>query len=267
MTSVRVTVTRAKGSTPRDAGTSMLVFADRIEGTIGGGALEWQAMQVARQMLAEGKSEHDLALPLGPSLGQCCGGAVTLRFEAGRPLVPQTGAPVWIWGAGHVGRALVHTLAPCDAIKLVWVDTEAERFPRETPSFVDVVVATEPALLMPRAPNDARHVILTYSHDLDFDLCHAALRHGFKSCGVIGSATKWARFRSRLARLGHTIAAIDQITCPIGDPSLGKVPQAIAIGVAAQVLSTCAAEPQMSRMEQRRAPKPATANNVPAERS
>ncbi len=97
---------------------------------------------------------------------------------------------------------------------------------------------------MPHAPQAAQHLILTYSHEIDFELCHAALPHGFDFCGLIGSGTKWARFRRRLKDLGHTDAQIDRITSPIGAPDLGKHPQAIAIGVAAQLLrhrAACAA--------------------------
>jgi xanthine dehydrogenase accessory factor len=95
----------------------------------------------------------------------------------------------------------------------------------------------DPGLAVALAPKDAEHLILTYSHALDLDLCHRLLTHGFSACGLIGSATKWARFRSRLAALGHSAPAIDRIDCPIGNPSLGKHPQAIAIGVASAFLS------------------------------
>jgi len=90
---------------------------------------------------------------------------------------------------------------------------------------------------VPHAPARADHLIVTYSHDLDLKLCDALLRHDFASCGLIGSATKWARFRSRLAALGHSEAEISRIACPIGDPALGKHPQAIAVGTAAGLLS------------------------------
>ncbi len=214
----------------------MLVFADRIEGTIGGGALEWEAMRQARQMLADGARFSERRMPLGPGLGQCCGGAVTLVFEAAEALDPPGTAPLWIWGAGHVGRALVTVMAPLPEVAITWVDTTNGRFPAEVPDTVFKFIAHDPALAMPRAPKDAHHLILTYSHDIDLSLCHAALTHGFASCGLIGSATKWARFQSRLRNLGHADAQISRITCPIGDPSLGKHPQAIAIGVAARLL-------------------------------
>jgi xanthine dehydrogenase accessory factor len=237
VTFIRVTVAEARGSTPRAAGTAMLVYPDRIEGTIGGGALEWQAMQTARAMLRDGTAQATRAMPLGPALGQCCGGAVTLEFEADAPLPKPDPAPLWIWGAGHVGRAIVATVAPLNGFALTWIDTDAARFPDAIPAGVDQVIAAQPARLMPRAPRAAHHLILTYSHDLDLELCHAALSHGFASAGLIGSATKWARFRSRLEGLGHAPGHIDRIVCPIGDPSLGKEPQAIAIGVAARLMS------------------------------
>jgi xanthine dehydrogenase accessory factor len=152
---------------------------------------------------------------------------------------------VWIWGAGHVGRALVGVLAPLPDVALTWVDTGADRFPGAVPPGVAVIADADPARVMAHAPVDAHHLILTYSHALDLALCHAALVRGFASCGLIGSATKWARFRSRLAGLGHAAPAIARIRCPIGDPSLGKHPQAIAIGVAAALLAPAAVAAQV----------------------
>ncbi|WP_126979404.1 xanthine dehydrogenase accessory protein XdhC [Frigidibacter oleivorans] len=284
---VRVLVAGIRGSTPREAGAAMLVGATACEGTIGGGALEWQAIATARQVLARGEGLAQ-ALPLGPALGQCCGGAVTLAFEVlrpgalpaarsglvARPLAAAAGdpplavarmlsraraqgwrpeapvladgwlveaelpppRPVWIWGAGHVGRALVAVLAPLPGLAITWVDTAPDRFPQAVPPGVTPLVAADPGRVAMLAPADAAHLILTYSHALDLDLCHRLLGHGFASCGLIGSASKWARFRGRLRALGHADAQILRIACPIGEPELGKHPQAIAVGVAAALL-------------------------------
>ncbi|WP_415919823.1 xanthine dehydrogenase accessory protein XdhC [Tateyamaria sp. SN6-1] len=139
---------------------------------------------------------------------------------------------LWIWGAGHVGRALIDTLQHMPGYDITWVDTAANRFPAHIPPTVRDVVASDPARLMRHAPTHARHLILTYSHEIDLALCHAALGHGFGACGLIGSRTKWARFRKRLGELGHSETQISRITCPIGDPSLGKAPHMIALGVA-----------------------------------
>ena len=234
MTGIRITVTRTAGSVPRGPGTQMMVWPDRTEGTIGGGALEWQAMAHARAMLAEDRAKDALTLPLGPALGQCCGGSVSLDFAVADNLDRPHGAPLWIWGAGHVGRALVGVMAPLPDWEITWVDTAADRFPPDAP--VTTLVAADPARAVAHAPDDAHHLILTYSHEIDLALCHAILSRPFAGAGLIGSATKWARFRNRLTALGHAPAHIARIACPIGDPSLGKHPQAIAIGVAVAML-------------------------------
>ncbi|MBC7138641.1 MAG: xanthine dehydrogenase accessory protein XdhC [Defluviimonas sp.] len=284
---VRVLVAGAAGSVPREAGAAMLVGAAAQEGTIGGGRLEWQAAARARELLAAGTAGAVERVPLGPALGQCCGGAVTLAFErldAARlaqlgsgPLLARAldGAPMpmavarllararaegalprlplleggwlveraapppralWIWGAGHVGRALVAVLAPLPDLAITWVDTGAGRFPEAIPAGVAQVIAANPADLVPHAPRGAEHLIVTFSHALDLELCHRLLGHGFAAAGLIGSATKRARFHGRLRALGHADARILRIACPIGDPALGKHPQAIAVGVAAALL-------------------------------
>ena len=285
----RIVVAAVAGSAPREGGAAMLVWGEDASGgqsgTIGGGALEWQAVQAARAMLARGGNRLD-RLPLGPALGQCCGGAVTLLTEVysaamvaplsgqdviARPvdasplplavrrilsrardqgILPEPGlvqgwmiepaarplSPLWVWGAGHVGRAIVGVMAPLPGLAITWVDVAADRFPDTIPDGVTILPAANPAALAPHAPPGADHLILTYSHALDLDLCHRLLTHGFRNLGLIGSASKAARFRARLLALGHTPASIARITCPIGDPSLGKRPQAIAIGVASAFL-------------------------------
>ena len=234
MTAIRITVTKTAGSAPRDAGTQMLVWADRSEGTIGGGTLEWEAMAEARRMLQAGRKTHQARIPLGPALGQCCGGSVSLVWEEAEAMTTPPARPLWIYGAGHVGRALVHVMAPLPEFAITWVDTHADRFPQTE---VTTLVAADPAQAVKHAPTDADHLILTYSHEIDLALCHAVLTHCFHSAGLIGSATKWARFRTRLAALGHSHAQISRIACPIGDPSLGKHPAAIALGVATAMIS------------------------------
>ncbi|GAB5448737.1 MAG: xanthine dehydrogenase accessory protein XdhC [Gymnodinialimonas sp.] len=259
----------------------MLVWADGQSGTIGGGRLEFDAVKMARKNIERQIVSSAKSVPLGPELGQCCGGAVTLSFELfsdpaltlsfpyAHPVMaalspsaaveeviargvtaptlvddwlvePRT-APsqkLWIWGAGHVGRALVHILSPVQDIEITWIDTAADRFPQDVPGTVQQAIAADPPRLMPHAPSVAHHLIVTYSHEIDLALCHAALSHSFQTCGLIGSATKWARFRKRLQQLGHSDAQISRIMCPIGDPALGKHPQAIAIGVAARLLDS-----------------------------
>ncbi|MEZ5777901.1 MAG: xanthine dehydrogenase accessory protein XdhC [Paracoccaceae bacterium] len=161
-----------------------------------------------------------------------------------RWMVEPVNAPlreIWIWGAGHVGRALVGVLGPLPGLALTWIDTGAERFPDMQEGIIRKIAAN-PAELAAEAPAGAEHLVLTFSHALDLEICHRLLGHGFRSLGLIGSATKRARFRSRLAALGHSEVQIARIRCPIGDPALGKHPQAIAIGVAAALLKEKSAE-------------------------
>ena len=229
-----ITVTRTAGSVPREAGTQMLVWADRTDGTIGGGRLEWEAIATARKMLAEDATEHSQTYPLGPALGQCCGGSVSLSFAVSQQLTQPPASPLWIYGAGHVGRAIVNVMQPLPQFAITWVDTAADRFPLTD---VTTFVAQDPARAAAHAPDDAEHLILTYSHEIDFALCHALLSRPFGGIGLIGSATKWARFKRRLAALGHSPAQIARIACPIGDPSLGKHPAEIALGVATAMIT------------------------------
>jgi len=267
---VRIVVVQTAGSVPRAAGTSMLVWEGGQSGTIGGGRLEFEAVAAAR------RQTHGATLktvPLGPALGQCCGGSVTLVAEAfthdslpdslpyARQIGPAAatrpdgtgfvwkngwlieGAPsprdIWIYGAGHVGRALVNVLAPLPDVAITWVDTAADRFPN-TVAHVTPLVAHAPEAVVGYAPDHAEHLILTYDHQIDFALCHALLQRRFESVGLIGSATKWARFRKRLALLGHSQEEIGRIACPIGETGLGKHPQQIAIGVAMTMLGALA---------------------------
>jgi len=189
-------------------------------------ALDGSAMPLAvTRLLARARGQG--ALPRLPVLE---GGWLVERAV-------QPARTLWIWGAGHVGRALVSVLAPLPDLAITWVDTGAERFPGAIPEGVTQLIAANPADLVAHAPGQAEHLILTFSHQLDLELCHRLLGHGFGAAGLIGSASKRARFRSRLRGLGHSDAKILRIACPIGDPALGKHPQAIAVGVAAALLT------------------------------
>lgn len=207
------------------------------------GTLSAMAGQKVLARAADGRSAMPLSVRrhLAKARGQ--GVAPAAQLLDGWMIEPVAPAQrqLWIWGAGHVGRALVQTLAPLPDLALTWIDTAPDRFPAQPAHRVTVLPASDPLRLVRHAPVEAHHLILTYSHVLDLGLCHALLGHGFASAGLIGSATKWARFRSRLAALGHTAAQIARIDCPIGDPTLGKHPQAIAIGVAASLLRMPAA--------------------------
>ena len=275
----RVVVAEVAGSVPREVGAAMLVWDGGQSGSIGGGRLEFEAAKAA--LTQTGLTRH----ALGPDMGQCCGGRVTLlteHFDAktlaalqdtviargngemplavhrlldraraqGVPPDPQLiqgwmiepitapKTPIWIWGAGHVGAALASTLAPLPDLDVTVADISQDRFSIPLPEQVTKLPAADLPRLAAHAPQDAHHIIVTFSHEIDLQLCHALLTHDFAFAGLIGSDTKWVRFRKRLAGLGHTDAQIARICCPIGQKTLGKHPQAIAIGVAAQLVES-----------------------------
>ena len=252
---VLVTVGKTRGSVPREAGAWMAVFSGATGGaigTIGGGHLEWDAMREARESLAAtGGSDRvwDRSVTLGPSLGQCCGGALVLQFEridashaaALRDRLIEGHSPLALFGGGHVGRALVQALAPLP-FDVTWVDSRDEVFPPDLPSHVRAE-HSEPVQAAVRDLGAGSVVlIMSFSHAEDLDIVAACLQRqreqrdlGF--IGLIGSRTKWATFRRRLEDRGFNADELARVTCPIGLPGItGKEPAVIAASVVAQLL-------------------------------
>ncbi len=232
---VLVTVLSARGSTPREAGCKMVVTRDALFGTIGGGNLEFQCIADSRRLLLLAPETAPVTrdFPLGPGLGQCCGGHVSVLFE---PMLP-TGGHVALFGAGHVGRALVKVLGELPG-RVTWIDSRPDAFPDDMPGNVRRRLTETPARQVGALPAGSFVLVMTHDHQLDFEIIAAALqRDDFVGIGLIGSATKRARFVSRLTRLGLGPAAIGRLICPIGLPGIdNKQPAAIAVSVAAQIL-------------------------------
>jgi xanthine dehydrogenase accessory factor len=319
---VLVLVAEARGSAPREAGAAMLITGGGTLGTVGGGAVEHRAVEIARNMLSgAAEPRAEVEFPLGPALDQCCGGRMRLAFvlltshdlqrlqcsregSDGRPLPQQgegregrrprngwgaadrdtprdigdalhlprqdggrrggrprdgwwssvlvlwPGGPEFrepapdrqaiVYGAGHVGRALVGALAPLP-IRLVWADARAGAC-AGAPTGVEAHETPLPEAVAEAAEPDAMHVVLTHSHALDLEIVTAIMSRDFGFCGLIGSATKRALFRRKLAERGIARGAIDRLTCPIGLPGLrDKRPAVIAASVAAQLVQVDAA--------------------------
>lgn len=279
-----VEVVDVKGSAPREVGARMLVSPSEEAGTVGGGHLEHLATAVVREWLATSDTRpgamferpFERHFALGPSLGQCCGGAVALRFSRldasalsdwpaiAPPLTQphvlgaadQSYLPslhIQLHGAGHVGRALVAALAPLP-FTVQWVDERDEAFPVDPAWFAQHPrierVATDVAESeVAAAPPNTVYLVLTHNHDLDLRIVHAILRRDdFAFCGLIGSKTKRERFKHRLAERGIGPAALARLTCPIGatsktdrcaDPRANlyaKWPEVIAAGVVQQLV-------------------------------
>lgn len=255
---VLVRIAATQGSVPREAGAWMAVFADAVMGTIGGGHLEYQAIALARSRLAlaSGASGDEAApalvrFALGPSLGQCCGGVVQLRLEPvsarelpvlAQQLRPDL-TPLALFGAGHVGQALVRVLAPLP-FALTWIDSREDVFPQALPAQVVCEPSVPVQAGVPDLAPQSRVLIMSFSHAEDLEVLAACLRRQREQAdlpyiGLIGSRTKWATFRRRLQARGFTEAELDHVTCPIGVHGIpGKAPEVIAVAVAAQLLQT-----------------------------
>lgn len=291
---VLVTVAHTVGSTPREAGATMLVDTRSSVGSIGGGQLEWLSTSAARALLEVGGLPRLMRLALGPSLGQCCGGIVWLVLEriapdsaadwqaradavaAGRGLRRQlatdepasrwslldpaqathatahlltdgarwelthlvAGAdfPVILFGAGHVGEAVVRALAPLGA-RITWVDTRDDIFPPRLPAGVQAICTDSPEAEVRAAPPGSYFLVMTHSHPLDFALCEAIFaRHDFAWFGLIGSHTKRSNFTRQFVVRGLDPNRLADLSCPIGIPGIqGKHPAVIALAVAAQL--------------------------------
>jgi xanthine dehydrogenase accessory factor len=286
----------AAGSVPRESGARIVLQPDGgFYGTIGGGRLEYEAIAAARGALSAGRGKAQFRdWPLGPNLGQCCGGlvktltetfdakdlAAVRRFEEAeksgafetisrlgkdgriaRVLAPQGAAgkrmatvaqfdqtsfresfgevttPVLLFGAGHVGRAVVLALAPLP-FTVRWIDSRPDQFPQHVPQNVVTVCTDAADRELDEAPRDAMVIVMTHSHPLDFDITVAALqRETFEFVGLIGSDTKRARFVNWARQMGVADRRIDRLICPIGVPEIkGKEPAVIAAGLAAQLL-------------------------------
>ena len=302
---VLVTVAAVKGSVPREPGAKMLVRASDFDGTIGGGHLEHRALEIARAMLQSNEARRFERFPLGPSLGQCCGGVAWLAFEradparlallharrhldtwrllaldgavdaalfdaAGRRLDGAPAAPRFdpgagvqvltdeggrrwlvdpvlaprahlvLFGAGHVGAAIVRALGPLPC-RVTWVDERDAMFPLELPANVTVDATDTPEAAVENAAPGTSFLVMTHSHALDLRLCHAILSRphdGRDWFGLIGSATKRSQFEARLRERGLDSTRLGAMVCPIGLPDVkGKAPAVIAASVAAQLLA------------------------------
>ena len=313
-----VTLARVEGSSPRESGARMVVRpSGGFHGTIGGGALEFAALDAAQTALRAGRgSALRRSVALGPELGQCCGGRVEWRIEifdrrdiddlsalaiaesgAAETLSARLGPDgrvqrtlgfgigerrmarvadeswteplgalahaVYLFGAGHVGRALALALAPLP-FAVRWIDPRRDAFPAHAPANVTLIHAPEPAAELASAPDGALVVVMTHSHALDLEIVAEALRvERFGYVGLIGSATKRARFLSQMRAAGLTEVELARLVCPIGVAGLeSKDPAVIAASTAVQLLivsEKLAAEEREALAARRRNGSPAPA--------
>ncbi len=246
---VLVTVAATRGSAPRFAGAAMLITASTATGTVGGGHLEHIAIELAR---SGATLPLTVEYPLGAALGQCCGGAMSLRYEVltaqhltALSAAAQAFKTLFLFGAGHVAQALVPLLAALP-LRIVWADardainTHQTPFPATLPAHITTVISDTLEAELSAAKSGDMALIMSHSHALDESLVHAALRQPqLAYIGLIGSATKRRLFEQRLAQRGFGKNDLQRLTCPIGvaigSTAHSKLPAVVALQVAAQL--------------------------------
>jgi xanthine dehydrogenase accessory factor len=260
--SVLIQIERFEGSSPREVGAWMLVSAKQVLGSVGGGHLEFDAIAKAQHMLRD-SSQEKLTHPvqthryaLGPTLGQCCGGVVWLKmeyFDASdtpkiianyRDFIParqQNSLKIALFGGGHVGKAIVQVVGRLPA-QVHWIDSRDEIFPAQLPSNVQTEHSSPVQAAVADLVAQSHVLIMSFSHAEDLEVLASCLkrqreRGDLPYIGLIGSKTKWANFRHRLAERGFTEQELSYVTNPIGLPSIaGKEPEVIALSVSAQLM-------------------------------
>jgi len=232
---VLVTVLETKGSSPRDTGTKMVVSADESFDTIGGGALEYQSIDIAQGLLNDNKTavQHTQSFNLGKDLKQCCGGVVKVFFE----VFPASNFNIVLFGAGHIAKSLVKILEEVDC-QVKWFDSRAELFPEHCASHIHKQVMIQPELAVESCKPNSYFLVMTHDHALDQQLCETILsRSDSRYCGLIGSATKGLKFRQRLLKKDYTQQELEALTCPVGLSQLkSKKPMEIAVSISAELI-------------------------------
>lgn len=252
---VLVTVVSVAGSTPREAGSKMVVTGTESIDTIGGGHLEFDAIKRAREMLAnqhksgrhtskdanQPSRTYTHSYPLSSALGQCCGGAVKVLFD----VCNLDAQHIAIFGAGHVAKALVPILAQLP-VRISWIDNRASLFPEQVNDNVTPVVEEEPETEVNRLEDNTWLVVLTHDHQLDYRIVERALKYpALPFVGLIGSDTKAKRFITKLSHRGFDEQALSRLVTPIGNLSIpGKRPIEVAVSISAQII-TMLNTPQM----------------------
>tara|TARA_B100000809_G_scaffold90644_1_gene89182 strand:- start:2155 stop:3054 length:900 start_codon:yes stop_codon:yes gene_type:complete len=233
---VVATIVGVTGSTPRNSGTKMVITNEDIFDTIGGGHLEHKVIKHAHQLLISGEACQQLEhFQLGAQLGQCCGGDASVLFEC----FSASGANIMLFGAGHVGKALIPILAglPCS---ITWVDNRAEQFPDDIENYSNVtaIISDNPAEEVATMPANSYFIVMTHNHQLDFEISHNILKRAdFAYSGLIASDTKWRRFQQRFQHRDIEKSLVDKMNCPIGLAQVqGKLPMEVAVSVAGEII-------------------------------
>ena len=243
---VKAKVMNALGSTPNKINDFMLIAENDIFGTIGGGTLEFQVINEAKKLLINNNKENSLKIPLGPGIGQCCGGFVEIKLTAhsnfknaikNEIFDESNKLDLYIFGAGHIGQSLI-TKTKFLNFNTYLIDSRESFLKQNNLKHVNYLLSSRPWKILNYLNKKSMYVIVTHSHDFDFKIANEILKiNNFYYLGLIGSDTKRNKFYKRLEKLGHKKQLINQLECPIG-ASIGKSkdPEEISFSILARMI-------------------------------
>ena len=243
---VKAKVMNALGSTPNKINDFMLIAENDIFGTIGGGTLEFQVINEAKKMLINNNKENSLKIPLGPGIGQCCGGFVEIKLTAhlnfknaikNEIFDESNKLDLYIFGAGHIGQSLI-TKTKFLNFNTYLIDSREMFLKQNNLKHVNYLLSSRPWEIVNHLNKKSMYVIVTHSHDFDFKIANEILKiNNFYYLGLIGSDTKRNKFYKRLEKIGHKKQLINQLECPIG-ASIGKSkdPEEISFSILARMI-------------------------------
>ncbi len=245
---IKAKLISTEGSVPRNSGTFMLITSKYLFGSIGGGQLEYTIIEKAKKILKENISEKNqiLNIPLGPSIGQCCGGYVQVeitKYKNGNQslknekILISKSDNIYIFGAGHIGQELSKRSIDLE-FNVHLIDSRNNYLKMLKEKKVTPIYVEFPWMLIKNLPQKSYYIVLTHSHDYDFRIINEILNiNSFQFIGLIGSKTKMKRFSNRLIKLGHNQSIINNVECPIGLKNISsKKPAEISIAIIGRLL-------------------------------
>ena len=243
---VKAKIIEVKGSSPNSLDDIILISTDTIFGTIGGGNLEYLVIDEARKLIDNNIANKVMNIPLGPGIGQCCGGYVQVKLSLhnnskdalkNEYVVNNIKPNLYIFGSGHIGQALISKLENINFNTFI-IDSREEYLNMTNNKNINYLLSKEPWKIINKLKDNAYYVVLTHSHDYDFKILNEILYKKFNFVGLIGSLTKRKRFFKRLVDNGHNKDIVEKIECPIGiDIGNSKDPIEIALSIITRLIS------------------------------
>ncbi len=243
---VKAKIIDVKGSSPNNLGDIILISQDTIFGTIGGGNLEYLVIDEAKKILDKKIENKTLSIPLGPGIGQCCGGYVQVKLSLhensekalkNENLTDINKPNLYIFGSGHIGQALISKLENIDFNTYI-IDSREDYLKMTNIKVINYLLSEKPWEIVSKLDDNSYFIVLTHSHDYDLKILNEILKKNNSFVGLIGSLTKKNRFYKRLISNGHNKLEVEKIECPIGiDIGNSKDPNEIAFSIITRIIS------------------------------